>query len=112
MKTWLRVVLLAATLILLSESVFAVGIRGSSSCGVWVTDRNKNDMAALRNEAWLVGFLSGQAFWSNKEFWGGKDRLDNESVFLWMDNYCRANPLKTIADGADILFEERTKGKK
>ena len=29
-----------------------------------------------------------------------------QQAFLWMDNYCRANPLKNVSDGASDLFLE------
>ena len=43
------------------------------------------------------------------DFWGqpGVNILENESVYLWMDNYCRNNPLKDMDDGAESLFWER-----
>ena len=60
-----------------------------------------------------MGYLSGIALALDKDFWGqpGSNALDSASVYLWMDNYCRANPLKDIADGGELLFQERTRGK-
>ena len=29
-----------------------------------------------------------------------------EQAFIWMDNYCRVNPLKHIGDGAEDLAVE------
>ena len=118
MKTLLRIAIVGVALVLFSEVTLAVNVRGSISCGIWVEERQKEArgeyVGSLVNRAWLIGFLSGQAVESDKEFWGKQNVniLDVESVFLWMDNYCRANPLKGVGDGADTLFTERTKGKK
>jgi hypothetical protein len=42
-----------------------------------------------------------------------KDPLDKinsaEQIFVWMDNYCRANPLKNVREGAQDLFIELQK---
>jgi hypothetical protein len=119
MKTLLRIAIVGVALMLFSEVTLAVNVRGDISCGIWVEERQKEArggdyIGALVNQAWLIGFFSGQAAGSNKEFWGKQNVniLDVPSVLLWMDNYCRANPLKTVVNGADTLFEERTKGKK
>lgn len=83
--------------VLACSSVEAVTVRGVRSCGVWVKDRDISD------KNWLLGFLSGLAFMSDVDILKG---VDNESIYLWMDKYCRANPLKDIADGSETLFEE------
>jgi len=45
-----------------------------------------------------------------EEFWraGGKLGPSRESVYLWVDNYCRANPFNELVTGAHALFDERT----
>jgi|KBSMisStandDraft_5_1062788.scaffolds.fasta_scaffold132639_2 hypothetical protein len=58
--------------------------------------------------------MSGLAIGFNKEFFGKQNVhvLDNESIYLWMDNYCPANPLKRISDGAEQLFVNGSTGRK
>ena len=29
-----------------------------------------------------------------------------DQIFLWMDNYCRANPLSNADTGAKVLYKE------
>ena len=85
----------------------AVEIVGASSCGQWVADRSTD-----RDEyvtTWLVGYLSGKAVATGKNF---LKNTDNKSVYLWMDNYCRSNPLRHISDGADDLAIELIRMKK
>jgi hypothetical protein len=90
-----------------------VQMRGTASCGNWIEERARDDGSritkAFINEVWVIGYLSGMAAANNRNFWGRRDvnSLDNQSVFLWIDNYCRANPLKRMDDAADALFLER-----
>ncbi|MBI3374998.1 MAG: hypothetical protein HY017_25025 [Betaproteobacteria bacterium] len=119
MKTFSRFTLIGLVLVLFSGSALAVGIRGSFRCGQWIEalEKRNNSGADFATrvvmEMWLLGYLSGMSYESNKEFWGEQNInwLDNQSVFLWMDNYCRAKPLENVADAAAILFAERTRGK-
>ncbi|MCA3183934.1 MAG: hypothetical protein INH13_09990 [Cupriavidus sp.] len=32
----------------------------------------------------------------------------SDQIFAWMDNYCGANPLKFLSDGAQALYAELT----
>ncbi len=89
---------------------WAVTIRGMTGCGEWVKERKEARARAWQSEQWLMGYLSGASAGLGVEFWKkGGNTLDSESVFLWMDNYCRANPLKDTQDGANTLFLEHTK---
>jgi hypothetical protein len=92
----------------ISQAVPAVEVRGGPSCGSWVQERQVRDWPSVANELWLVGFLSGLAVGSNHEILAGKD---NPSLFLWVDNYCRANPLKEVADAGFALATELVKNR-
>ena len=118
MKTLLRITLVGMALVLFSEMAFAVKVRGIKSCGDWVQDRESEkggEVLMVRGDQnWLVGFLSGLAVGTGNEVWGkqGLNPLEeNEFVWLWMDNYCRANPQKRIDDGAEALYHEQIKRK-
>jgi hypothetical protein len=108
-------VLVALSLEGLAKPALAVLTRGAggSGCGEWVEARRNGTAgtpSAINMEGWLLGFLSGTAYSS------GKDSLRNtdpSSLFLWMDNYCKANPLSKVLDGAEQLnFELVDKLKK
>jgi hypothetical protein len=75
-------------------------------CGRWIEARTAGRASSL--EAYLLGLLDGISFGAWVEFWkaGGID-TSKEQVFLWMDNYCRENPLSDVVPGAFTLFEER-----
>lgn len=90
----------------LVQSVFAINVRGATSCGDWVQERQLK--GSTTRQTWVVGYLSGLAVGSEVDFIGKKD---NPSLFLWIDNYCRANPLKDIDDAANELALELIKSK-
>ena len=105
-----RATAMALCCLVLSATVFdaqAQTYRGAPSCGSWISEK----VVVIRagNERWLVGFLSGLAAVSNKDFIKG---TDNESIFLWVDNYCQANPLKDVFDAGIMLATELIKQKK
>jgi hypothetical protein len=114
MKTLLRTLLLGMALVLADAGAQGVGIRGGPSCGTWVNaeSNHKNTREGINfGRTWVIGYLSGLASATGKDFWGRQNinLLSNDSVFLWIDNYCRSNPLKNLDDAAIILFAERTK---
>ena len=78
------------------------------ACGKWVKERtdDKNSWAALINENWLLGYLSGLASANNSSFLRdtNSDRID-----FWMDSYCKSNPLDNISEGAKKLTKELIK---
>jgi hypothetical protein len=93
---------------------------GTSSCGEWVqarrTEATKKDggtvqegWSLLVKKAWLLGFLSGSSSGLNKDL---LKELDGESLFLWTDNYCQANPLKHLGHAGNALVAELLTKKK
>ena len=67
--------------------------------------RNDGPKSEIYKE-WLLGYLSGLASSSGVNILGDKDE---ESIYLWIDNYCKANPLDTLSDGSNELFGEQEK---
>jgi len=103
--------LLAVLSLVLSATAFdakAQTVRGSRSCGSWVSERALGSID-LAIETWLLGYLSGLAVGTGKDFIKG---TDNPSIFLWVDNYCRANPLKSLHEAGLNLHFELIKQKK
>ena len=76
---------------------------GRPDCGQWFSMKTTSSQ-------WLLGFLSGlnSGLASPK-----KDYLNSlnsaDQAILWMDNYCRNNPLSSVQIGANTLFEELMK---
>jgi hypothetical protein len=87
----------------------AVNVRGARSCGEWIQSHAEaNSWTALVEESWVIGYLSGMAMTSNTDFVHG---TDNQSIFLWISNYCQANPLNDVADASDELARQLVKRK-
>jgi len=102
--------LLAGCLLSFNLFASAVEIRGARTCGKWIDEKSAansthemNRIPILITKSWFLGYLSGRADESGKNFLKG---TDNESIFLWLDNYCRANPSKTLESGGADLARE------
>ena len=80
------------------------GIAGLTDCGSWIEAR-KQELARLM-EVGVSAYLSGRQYQKHlMNFWfSKKGRLTQEQVWLWIDKYCRDNPLKGVSKGADELF--------
>ena len=94
----------------------AAYLDGIIDCGEWVSAR-KAGRRALGFELYLLGMPNGMSFGGRSgvmtEFWRANGiAISRESVFLWMDNYCVANPLEQMNGGAIKLFRERTDPKR
>jgi hypothetical protein len=101
--------LLASSAIAVSSpSDAGVETRQAPSCGEWIVHREKSDTLALGNASWLLGYLSGMAIGSGKDYLSG---TDNSSIYGWMDNYCRSNPLRDLSSGGNALAAELTRKK-
>lgn len=87
----------------------AVTTMGDPSCGRWMQYRQPNGSPHMTMQASLVGFLSGMAVAEKVDV---LKTVDNESLYLWIDNFCKANPLMYVFDGGLQLFIElkRRKG--
>lgn len=98
----------SSAIALLAPADAGADARQSPSCGEWVVHREKSDTLALANASWLLGYLSGMAIGSGKDYLAGSE---NSSLYKWMDNYCRKNPLRDLSSGANALAAELS-GKK
>jgi hypothetical protein len=102
--------ILAACLLSLNLFASAVEIKGARSCSKWLEEKRlansakeMNKIPVLITKSWFLGYLSGRADASGRNFLKG---TDSESIFLWLDNYCRANPDKNLDQGGIDLARE------
>jgi hypothetical protein len=104
------VALAAGCLLLFNLCAAAVETMGARSCGKWLEEkrlaksaREMNRIPVLITRSWFLGYLSGRAEESRKDFLKG---TDSDSIFLWLDNYCLANPqLGLDKAGTDLARE-------
>lgn len=94
MKRWLFAVLIVA----MPTIGYSSTTLGDPDCGQWVKSPHPLD------RVWLLGYLSGLNM-----AWNGNDKKpydplsklsSRDQAYLWMDNYCKANPLKNVSTGA------------
>ena len=82
-------------------------VMSTYSCGVWVDSRARD---VISPSIWLLGFLSGGNVFGETN--NALELVDRESIFLWMDKYCKENPLQFIDDGGVVLLRELVAKKK
>ena len=89
--------LAAGAMTLMPTQTAALTVAGFNniSCGSWTQARANHQSASM--EAWALGFLSGVNY--GRSDVEGKDILqgtDADSLYSWLDNYCRSRPLETF----------------
>lgn len=104
---------------ILAEPEYHVGA-GTISCGKWVMARqNANDKTSAGRDdgivisnmgtSWIQGYLTGQAVALSDSAQAMKEWShipDVDALNLWVENYCRANPLRDLMDTAATLHRE------
>lgn len=80
---------------------------GTPDCGRWIKQPTEP------RKAWLLGYMSGLSAMHKMTNGKPNDPLDKvssaEQIFLWMDNYCKENPLQVLTVGGAELFVELMK---
>jgi hypothetical protein len=76
---------------------------GNVSCGAWpkYLGYDNYQKASLLN--WVLGYVSRASIGYSKSL---LEVVDQANVAAWMDQYCAANPLNSILDGAQVLEAE------
>lgn len=98
--TFLRLMLMVLA-VGFSANCNAIQFMGVPSCGEWVNRHSTNDGAAM--EEWLLGFLSGLAAGKNIDL---LKKVQKEYLYLWIDNYCQANPSGRVDNAAHDLADQ------
>ena len=81
---------------------------GTKSCGDVVADFKEGGPGKLSNSIWIAGYLTAvnEHIATRSNIAAGTDA---EAWNLWVNNYCSANPLETLASSATALFSELSK---
>lgn len=91
-----------------------------TSCGAWVRSAG-NEIVRDQYDSWFRGFISGYNFGnSNNQVPLGAVPKNNQALYLYVDKYCRENPLQSFISAAFRLVEDlrenkptqKTKGRK
>lgn len=102
--------IIVAVLVLVSSAALggdATGysIQGGHSCGAFIAGLQKDSIGKTADSAWMAGFITGYNFGTpdTYDILGNTDFL---SARLWMENYCKQNPLSNLSEGMDRLTVE------
>jgi hypothetical protein len=87
-------------------SAYTVLGSGVSSCGTWLQTRRSGPGASIDLRSWVLGYATRANYDESVT-----TKIDSEGLWAWIDNYCRANPLKQIVDAAEGLAAELQKRK-
>ena len=95
------------SILLLTQVAFSQGVTiiGNLDCGMWIESRSQNASESLEHYTW--GFYNGMTQNSRFDFWKKPYPISPEQTYLWLDKYCRENPLSDAIRGMVILFNER-----
>ena len=107
MKKYLNIV--ALFICLMSGSVNAERAKfyawDDMSCGAWAASaEHKNQRLAY--VTWIQGFVSGYNWGTPGRQAEAGDALSYATIVLYLDKYCRENPLKDMVGGTMELVEE------
>jgi len=80
----------------------------SQSCPKYLESRQEPKGTVNRESAhdWVSGYLTAANLFGDDTYdiLGGSER---EAALFWLENWCRANPFKGIANGMEAFFHER-----
>ncbi len=75
------------------------------SCGAWISSSN-DPSGRIQYLAWLRGFISGVNYSDRQKQIKIEKLPSNETLILYVDKYCRDNPLSNFPGAAFKLVEE------
>lgn len=81
---------------------------GGVSCGKWILareDRGGNRSTYSFAEMYAIGFLTSYNIFT-KDMYNILEGSDLDSASLFVDNYCKQNPLSSVASGLKMLVDE------
>jgi len=80
---------------------------GGYDCGQWASRPRGRSHPA---ESWVLGYLSGLNVAHDRAGMSPLDPLSSlnsaAQAFLWLDNFCQANPLRQLDGATNELFAE------
>ena len=107
MKKYLNIVALFVCLMGGSVNAERVKIYAweDMSCSAWAASaEHKNQRLAY--VSWIQGFVSGYNWAATAGQADAGDALSYATIVLYLDKYCRENPLKHMVGGTKELVEE------
>jgi len=76
------------------------------SCGDWVHARKVGGVNQTADATWISGYITAYNLQTPDVYSIIGNTTDMKSVYLWMDQYCRENPLSRMVEGMQVLTYE------
>ena len=102
---------LLAVMMLISISAWAVDKDdyyksfGHQSCGRYIEIRKVRGWERTARFYWVAGYITAYNGWI-PDTYSIAGSSDIESIMLWLDNYCGANPVNSITVAMEHLIAE------
>ena len=94
----------------MSGSVHAQGIGmfafEDNSCGAWAKSAQEHELVRAQYIKWVRGFISGHNWVNRNNQAKTSGSLSSETIALYLDKYCRENPLGNMFGGTFNLVKE------
>lgn len=82
-------------------------LMGTADCGLWHQARSSGGSTSLEHS--IQGFVNGAAMATGIDIWNGNSvKTSPASAFLYIDNYCRSNPLNDIWQASSAFIDAKT----
>lgn len=78
---------------------------GGRPCGSWLQVRSQALPDSALLQSWVLGYVTSanaNLLSVNRDVTGG---ADPDTLFSWVDNYCAAHPLDTVARAASAMLD-------
>lgn len=75
---------------------------GLKTCGTWISRRQTGDYYDMVQ--WMLGYISAAGYYGSFKL----KESEANAFSVWIDNYCRANPLEKFIVGVRVLVKELT----
>ena len=97
--------LLSTSIALGQDKPLAVFSYADTSCGAWTRSATR-EAARAQYASWFRGFVSGHNFGNPESQVPMGQMPDDATLYLYIDKYCRDNPLNPFTSAAFRLVEE------
>ena len=79
---------------------------GTMSCGNWSTFRHGNASDWIPQADWVLGYITAYNYFIWTRSTNVADGADSDVLMAWIDDYCTAHPLDSLAAATHALVVE------